>query len=410
MSLSDTRLKSEIKRARDQGKPVKISDEKGLYLLVNKAGAYWRFDYRFDGKRKTLALGVYPDVGLKDARDRRDESRKLIAAGVDPGENRKAAKAARQERATNSFEAVAREWYAKQATQWASSHANKIIRRLERDLFPWLGGKPVSEITAPMLLMALRRIESRGATETAHRALQNAGQVFRYAVATGRTDRDPSGDLRGALTPWKPQHYPSITDPKEIAPLLRVIDGFTGTFHVRCALMLAPMVFLRPGELRTAEWREFDMEAATWTVPAEKMKIKTQDHIIPLPAQAIAILDELRPITGHGRYLFPGMRDHDRPMSDAAINAALRRMGYDKETFTAHGFRAMARTVLDEVLGFPIHIIEQQLAHAVKDMNGRAYNRTAHLPQRREMLQRWADYLDELRRGAVIIPLRLGAV
>lgn len=408
--LSDTALKAAIRQAREQGKPVKISDEKGLYMLVNQAGSYWRLDYRFAGKRKTLALGVYPDVSLKDARTRRDDARKLIAAEVDPCENRKAVKAAKLERTANSFETVAREWFSRQSTGWAASHADKIIRRMERDLFPWLGGKPIAEITAPVLLGALRRIESRGAVETAHRALQNAGQVFRYAVATGRAERDPSSDLRGALTPWKPQHYPSITDPKEIGHLLRAIDGFTGMFHVRCALMLAPLVFLRPGELRTAEWAEFDMDAAVWTIPAAKMKIKTQDHVIPLPRQAVSILEELRPLTGHGRYLFPGMRDHDRPMSDAAINAALRRLGYDKETFTAHGFRAMARTVLDEVLEFPIHIIEHQLAHAVKDANGRSYNRTAHLPQRREMMQRWADYLDGLKAGAEIIPLRGNAV
>jgi integrase len=392
-----------VRKAQPADKPYKMADEKGMYLLISASGKYWRMDFRYAGKRKTLALGVYPEVTLAEARERRDEARKKLGNSIDPMAEKKAVKLFLLHGAENSFEAVAREWFAKHSTQWAPSHAEKIIRRLERDLFPWIGGRPIADIAAPELLAALRRIESRGAVETAHRAMQNAGQIFRYAVATGRTQRDPSGDLRGALTPWKPEHYPAITEPKEIGPLLRAIDGFTGTFPVRCALWLAPLFFVRPGELRCAEWTEFDLDAATWTVPAARMKIKSQDHIVPLCAQALAILNELRPLTGHGRYLFPGVRDHQKPMSDAAINAALRRMGYDQNTFTAHGFRAMARTVLDEVLGFRPDLIEHQLGHAVRDPNGRAYNRTAHLPQRKEMMQRWADYLDELKRGAEIV-------
>ncbi|TCJ16089.1 DUF4102 domain-containing protein [Parasulfuritortus cantonensis] len=399
MALTDVA----VKKAKPADKPYKLADEKGMYLLVSPSGKYWRMDYRHTEKRKTLALGVYPDITLAEARERRDEARKKLANGIDPMAEKKAVKRSRIEAAESSFEAVAREWYQKQVTHWAPSHAEKIIRRLERDLFPWIGSRPIAEITAPELLASLRRIESRGAVETAHRAMQNAGQVFRYAVATGRAHRDVSGDLRGALAPWKPQHYPAITDPKEIGPLLRAIDGFTGTFPVKSALQLAPLFFVRPGELRLAEWVEFDLEAATWTVPAMRMKIKSQDHIVPLARQAVDILKELKPLTGHGRYLFPSIRDHNKPMSDAAVNAALRRMGYDQTTLTAHGFRAMARTVLDEVLGFRPDLIEHQLAHAVRDPNGRAYNRTAHLPQRREMMQRWADYLDQLRQGAEIL-------
>lgn len=392
-----------VRKAQSAEKPYKLADGKGMYLYVTAAGKYWRMDYRYTDKRKTLALGVYPDVSLAQARERRDEARKKLANDVDPMAEKKAIKLSRLQSAENSFEAVAREWFSKYSPGWATTHAEKIIRRLERDLFPWLGSHPIGEITAPELLAALRRIEVRGAVETAHRAMQNAGQVFRYAVATGRAQRDPSGDLRGALTPWKPQHYPAITDPKEIGPLLRVIDGFSGTLPVKCALQLAPLLFLRPGELRRAEWTEFDFDKAIWTVPAIRMKIKTQDHIVPLCQRAVDILKELHPLTGHGRYVFPGIRDHDKPMSDAAINAALRRMGFDRTTMTGHGFRAMARTVLDEVLGFRVELIEHQLAHAVRDPNGRAYNRTAHLPQRREMMQKWADYLDELKRGAEVI-------
>ncbi len=401
MALSDIA----VRNAKPADKSVRIYDQGGLYLEISPSGGkLWRFKYRFEGKEKLLALGKYPDVSLKEARGRRDDARKLVANEIDPSENRKQQRSAKAERAANSFEVVAREWFTKYSKSWAPNHANKIIRRLENDVFPWIGGRPVADITAPDLLAVLRRIESRGAVETAHRAKQNAGQVFRYAVATGRADRDPSQDLRGALTPWKPQHYPAITEPKEIAPLLRAIDAFTGTFPVKCALVLAPMLLVRPGELRQAEWVEFDLDAGTWNIPAEKMKMRTP-HLVPLPAQAIAVLRELQPLTGRGRFLFPGVRDHDHPMSENTINMALRRMGYPKEVMTGHGFRAMARTVLDEVLGFRPDWIEHQLAHAVRDPNGRAYNRTAHLDQRREMLQAWADYLGKLKAGADVIPL-----
>ena len=400
MPLTDTA----VRNAKAEGKPRKVADEKGLFLLVTpkeSGGKWWRFKYRFGGKEKLLSLGIYPDVSLKAARERRDEARRLLAEGIDPGEHRKATKTMKAERAANSFEAVAREWFAKYSPTWAAGHADKIIRRLERDLFPWVGGRPIAEITAPDLLAVLRRIEERGAVETAHRAKQNAGQVFRYAIATGRAERDPSADLRGALTPWKPQHYPAITDPKEIAPLLRAIEGFTGTLPVKTALLLAPMLLVRPGELRQAEWSEFDLDEATWNIPAEKMKTRVA-HLVPLPRQAVESLRALHPLTGHNRFVFPGVRDHAHPMSENTVNMALRRMGYPKEVMTGHGFRAMARTVLDEILGFRPDWIEHQLAHAVRDPNGRAYNRTAHLKQRREMLQAWADYLDALKAENVV--------
>ncbi|MEW5787249.1 MAG: integrase arm-type DNA-binding domain-containing protein [Pseudomonadota bacterium] len=400
MPLSDTA----IRNAKPEGKPRKLADEKGLFLLVTPKGSggkWWRFKYRFGGKEKLLSLGTYPEVSLKAAREGRDEARRLLAEGIDPGEHRKATKAMKDDRAANSFEAVAREWFSKYAPTWAAGHAEKIIRRLERDLFPWIGGRPIAEITAPDLLACLRRIEERGAVETSHRAKQNAGQVFRYAIATGRAERDPSADLRGALTPWKPQHYPAITDPKDIAPLLRSIESFTGTLPVKTALHLAPLLLVRPGELRQAEWVEFDLESATWNIPAERMKTRVA-HMVPLPRQAVAALQTLHPLTGHNRFIFPGVRDHAHPMSENTVNMALRRMGYPKEVMTGHGFRAMARTVLDEVLGFRPDWIEHQLAHAVRDPNGRAYNRTAHLKQRREMLQAWADYLDTIKADNVV--------
>ena len=380
-------------------------DEKGLYLEVAPSGGkWWRLKYRFDGKEKRLSLGTYPDVSLKSARTKRDEARTLLADGVDPGEQRKAMKVARAGRAANSFEVVGREWFGKYSPSWASSHAEKIIQRLERDIFPWIGGRPIAEIKAPELLTCLRRIEERGALETAHRALQNCGQIFRYSVATGRAERDPSVDLRGALPPVKRTHHAAITDPKAIGELLRAMDGYQGSFVTKCALRLAPMVFVRPGELRKAEWAEFDLDAACWNIPPERMKMNDA-HLVPLASQAVDILRELHALTGEGRYVFPGARTNGRPMSDNAVLAALRRMGYAKDEMSGHGFRAMARTILDEVLGVRPDYIEHQLAHAVRDPNGRAYNRTAHLAERRKMMQQWAGYLDTLKSGAEVIPL-----
>lgn len=398
MPLSDPA----IKKAKPADKPYKLSDEKGLYLLINTVGKYWRLDYRFNDKRKTLALGVYPDTGLKRAREKRDEARQLIADGIDPAEHRKATKAMTRERAANSFEAVGREWYAKFSASWSESHGSRILRRLERDVFPWLGGKPIADIKPADLLATLRRIEARGTVETAHRAMQNAGQIFRYAVSTGRAERDISVDLRGALTPVTQTHFGSITEPKEIGKLLRAIDEYKGGYVVRYALRLAPLVFVRPGELRHAQWADIDLDKAEWRYTTSKTKT---EHIVPLASQAVEIMQELQPLSGHSRYVFPANRGEGRPMSENTVNAALRYMGYDGKTFTGHGFRAMARTVLDEVLGFRPDIIEHQLAHAVKDPLGRAYNRTTHIEERKKMMQTWADYLDGLKAGAEVIPL-----
>ncbi len=405
MPLTNTSIRNAIPAE----KAKKLFDSGGLYLEVAPSGGkWWRFKYRFGAKEKRLSLGVYPDVSLKDARDRRDEMRKLVANEIDPSENRKAQKAAKVERAGNSFEVIAREWFAKHSPNWVASHADRIISRLERDIFPWIGGKPIADITAPQLLEAVRRIEQRGALETAHRALGNCGQVFRYAVAIGRAERDPSADLRGALPPVKGTHFASVTEPKQAAEVLRALDGYEGTVTVRCALRLAPLVFVRPGELRHAQWEDIDLDAAEWRYMVTKTNTQ---HIVPLSQQAVEILQELKPLTGSGRYVFPSARNPkgDKPMSDNAILAAMRRMGISKEEMSGHGFRAMARTILDEVLGFRPDYIEHQLAHAVRDPNGRAYNRTAHLPERRKMMQDWADYLDKLKVSAEIIPINQSA-
>ena len=404
MPLTDTAIRA----AKPAEKSRRLFDGGGLYLEVSpKGGKWWRLKYRFGGKEKRLALGVYPDVSLKEARDERDAARKLLARDIDPSEERKIQRAVQADRATNSFEAVAREWFAKYSPAWAENHANRILRRLERDIFPWIGARPVADITAPNLLTVVRRIEARGALETAHRALGNCGQVFRYAVATGRAERDPSGDLRGALPPVKGTHFASVTDPAKVAEILRALDGYQGTLPVRSALRLAPLVFVRPGELRHARWSDIDLDAAEWRFTVTKTDTP---HIVPLARQAIDILRELHPLTGKGHYVFPSARHlrGDKPMSDNAVLAAMRRMGISKDEMSGHGFRAMARTILDEVLDFRPDYIEHQLAHAVRDPNGRAYNRTAHLPERRMMMQAWADYLDKLKAGAEVIPLHRG--
>lgn len=405
MALTDTA----IRNAKPDFKTHKMFDERGLFLqLAPSGGKWWRFNYRFGGKHKTLALGVYPDVSLRMARERRDAARRLLAEGVDPSENRKAQKAAQADRVANSFEVVAREWLAKQLPTWARSHGVKVDAMLVRDLYPYLGARPIAVITAPELLGALRRIEGRGALDTAKRARQTSGQIFRYAVATGRAERDPSGDLRGALAPPVKHHFAAVTEPKEVGPLLMALDGYHGSPVVRAALRLAPIVFVRPGELRKARWAEIDLEAAEWRIPAERMKIR-QPHIVPLSTQAVEVLRDLKPLTGHFEFVFPSARSPKRPMSDNAVLAAMRRLGIERETMCGHGFRAMARTILDEVLNYRVDLIEHQLAHAVKDANGRAYNRTAHLEARKQMMQGWADYLDKLRERAAglnVVPIR----
>lgn len=402
MALTNTA----VLNAKPEAKPRKLADEKGLFLLVHSNGSkYWRLKYRFGGREKLLALGVYPEVSLADARQRRDDARKLLANGIDPGEFKQQAKRAINEISANSFEAAAREWYAQNKAGWSESHGERIIRRLERDIFPWIGGKPIATLTAPDLLSAVRRIESRGAVETSHRALQNCGQILRYAVQNGRAERDFSADLKGALPQVRKTHLAAVTEPEKVAPMLRAFDSYSGSFVTKCALRLAPLVFVRPGELRHAEWADIDLEAGEWRY----MVTKTQTpHLVPLARQAVEILKELHPLTGQGRYVFPSARTSERPMSDNAILAALRRMNIGKDEMTGHGFRAMARTILDEVLGVRPDFIEHQLAHSVKDPNGRAYNRTAHLAERRKMMQLWADYLDKLKAGAEVLPFKSG--
>ena len=408
--LSDT----QIRTTKPGDRPVRLYDERGLYLeITTNGGRWWRFKYRFAGKEKLLSMGTYPDSPLKAARERRDRARALLEEGVDPSEARRAEKASRSEVVVNGFEAVAREWHATiHLGQVSAGHAARTLIRLERDVFPWLGGLPVGEIKAPQLLQAMRRIEARGAIETAHRALQACGQVFRYAIATGRSERDPTPDLRGELKPVLVQHMAAITDPKRVGDLLRAIKSYKGMPITRAALQLAPLVFVRPGELRKAEWIEFDLDAAQWRIPAARMKRTKQEklsgaaHVVPLSRQALAILRELQPLTGHGRYLFPSPRTGERPMTDNGVLSALRRMGFPSDEMTGHGFRAMARTLLAERSNVDEAVIEAQLAHAVKDSLGRAYNRTEFLEQRRKMLQTWADYLDKLRTGAEIIPIK----
>ncbi len=391
MSLSATA----IKNSKPKDKNYKLSDERGLYLLITTKGSkWWRLDYRFQKKRKTLSMGVYPDISLKEARERRDQARSQIANDIDPSEVRKTVKNEIHNQSKNSFEVIAREWFIKFSSTWSVSHSSRIIRRLERDIFPWIGSKPIADLTAPQLLEVIRRIEKRGALETAHRALGNCGQVYRYAIATGRANRDLSVDLKGSLAPVKASHHAAITEPEKVGELLRALDGYEGTLVVSSALRLAPLVFVRPGELRRAEWEDIDLERGEWRFNITKTDMQ---HIVPLSRQAIHILSGLKPLTGNGQYVFPGARSAARPMSDNAVLAAFRQLGIPKNEMTGHGFRAMARTILDEVLGFRPDFIEHQLAHAVRDPNGRAYNRTAHLHERKKMMQVWADYLYELK-------------
>ncbi len=397
MPLTDT----SVKNAKPSNKTYKKYDEKGLYLEISPAGGkWWRFKYRFDDKEKRISLGIYPDISLKEARTRRDEARNLVANGIDPSEKRKAVKISKFTSSENSFEAIAREWFESQKSSWTDSHSSKIIKRFENDVFPWIGSKPISEISAQELLICLRRIENRGAGDTAHRAHQNCGQVFRYAIQTERATVNPSENLRGALSPVKKEHYASITNPKEVGELLRAFDGFRGTLIVQTALKLSPLVFLRPGELRKTEWVEIDFDKCELNVPGPRMKMRLP-HLVHLSKQAVFLLKELHALTGKGRFVFPGAHSKDRSMSEAAVNAALRRMGYDtKNEITGHGFRAMARTILHEQLGFKPEVIEHQLAHRVPDALGTAYNRTKFLAERKKMMQTWADYLDKLKAEA----------
>ncbi|MFZ6848463.1 tyrosine-type recombinase/integrase [Undibacterium sp. RuRC25W] len=397
MPLTDTF----IRQVKHSGSAAgdKHSDGHGLFLLVKGAGKYWRLSYRYLGKQKTLALGVYPEVSLAKARQRRERAREQLADGVDPGEAKKSEKHAQLIDATNTFEAVALSWLSKTATSRAETTQEKVTNWLNKDVFPFVGKSAISSLKPRDILFLLQKIEARGAIDSAHRIKQVCGQVMRFAVAAGLAERDITADLRGALTVAKSTNYAAITEPSEVAKLMRAIYSYSGHPYAKAALRLAPLVFVRPGELRSAEWSEIDLELAEWRIPGVKMKMGL-DHIVPLSTQAVEILRGMHLITGHGKYVFPSIRTGDRCMSENTINAALRSLGYAKEVMTGHGFRAMARTIMDEVLEQRVDLIEHQLAHAVKDPNGRAYNRTAHLPARYNMMQTWANYLDQLRNSS----------
>ena len=393
MALSDIF----IRQVKHSGAPAgdKFTDGEGMYLLVNKAGKYWRLNYRYLGKQKTLALGVYPEVSLSQARKKREQARELLASGVDPSSAKRDERHARVLAAGNTFEVIARQWLAKEAPSRAEGTTRKVTSWLENNVFSYIGVIPIVELKPRDVLQVVQRMEKRGAVDSAHRVKQVVGQIFRFGVALDVVERDITADLRGALAAPVKGNHAAITDPTELAALLRSIHGYHGHAAAVAALKLAPLLFVRPGELRAAEWSEIDLDGAEWRIPASKMKMKVE-HLVPLAHQAVAILNELRLITGQGRYVFPSLRSQ-ACMSENTINAALRGMGYAKEVMTGHGFRATARTILDEVLQERVDFIEHQLAHAVRDPNGRAYNRTAHLPARRLMMQRWADYLDKLR-------------
>ena len=403
MPLTEIKVKS----IKPEEKTKRYFDGGGMYLEVTpKGGKYWRYKYRYSGKEKRLALGVYPDVSLKSAREKLFEARKLLDQDIDPSQHKQDKKLLRTEAAQNSFRAIAEEWIRKQASSWSEIHTNKVQRMLNKDLLPWLGTRPISEIAPRELLNVVRKLEDRGALESAKRTKQVAGQVFRYGVAIGVCERDPSQDLKGALATPVKTHRAAVTEPKEVGRLLLALDGYDGSPTVQAALKLAPLTFVRPGELRHAEWSEIDWGAQEWKIPSHKMKARA-DHIVPLSRQSLEALNEIQPLTGHRQYIFPSGRSPKRPMSNNAVLAAMRRMDIPKDQMSGHGFRAMARTILDEVLGYRVDWVEHQLAHAVRDVHGRAYNRTAHLEGRKEMMQHWADYLDQLKteaqRGNVLV-------
>jgi integrase len=401
--LTDT----QVRTIKPKEKSFTIPDGGGMYLEISPVGSkIWRMPYRQEnGKQNRLTFGAYPEVSLIQARAKRADARKLLSDGIDPAQFKREAKVAKSIAATHTFEAVATTWLEKTASTRASTTQEKVTNWLNKDVFPYIGKLPVSTIKPTDVLAAVRVMEARGAIDSSHRVKQICGQVLRYAVAIGLTERDVTSDLKGALTVAIKTNYAAITDPKEVGELMRAIFNYSGHPYAIAALKLSPLLFVRPGELRSAEWTEIDLDTAEWRIPGEKMKMK-MDHIVPLSTQAIEILRSIHAMTGHRKYVFPSIRTYDRCMSENTVNAALRSMGYAKETMTAHGFRAMARTILDEVLEERVDLIEHQLAHAVKDPNGRAYNRTAHLPARRQMMQRWSDYLDELLKGAIVLPIR----
>lgn len=411
MALTDTF----VRQVKHTGNPTgdKHTDGAGMYLFVNAAGKYWRMNYRFVGKQRTLALGVYPEVSLAKARQKRDKARELVAEGIDPSAAKRAAKTAESVAAANTFEALAREFHALQADGWSPKYAARWIERMEKDLFPYIGRLPLSAINAPTLLGALHRVEKRGANETAHSLRQSAGQVFRYGVQTGRCERNPVGDLHGALKPVVVKHMAAVLEPAKAGELLRAIHDYSGQPMTRVALQLSALLFQRPGNIRQMEWAWIDLDTAMLTIPSQDMKrrihqkINGRPHFVPLAPQAVALLRELQPLTGHGRYVFPSLRTGERPMSDNTVNAALRRMGFASDEMTAHGFRAMARTLMIERLhGIHADVIEAQLAHGKSGPLGAAYDRAEYMEQRRKMMAEWGDYLDKLRTGAEVIQLK----
>ena len=387
-----------IKAAKPKGKQYRLTDEKGLYLLIRGSGSkLWRFDYRFEGMRKTLAIGPYPDVSLATARQERSKAREMLQKGISPSKDKAKKKNEALERVKNNFEAIAREWFEKQKPGWVDRHSITTMQRLEYNVFPYIGTEPIGGITPKFFLdVVLRRIEDRGAIETAHRVKQICGQIFRYAIITGKCERDPTADLKGGLKAHKVKHMAAITKAEGICGLLRAIDGYEGQAVTRYALQLAPLVFVRPGELRGAEWAEIDIKKALWKIPSHKMKMG-REHWVPLSKQAVDVFQGVKTITGHGRYVFPSLRTDQRPMSNNTVLGALRRMGYSKEEMTGHGFRAMASTQLHEQ-GWPSEIIEKQLAHSEKNSVKAAYNHAEHLAERKKMMQSWADFLDMLRK------------
>ncbi len=396
----------EVEKAKPKENEYKLSDGYGLHLLVTPSGGkLWRYQYRIDGKQTGMAFGTYPEITLSDARKRRDDARQLMANGVDPGAVKKAQKVqeqAQKELDANTFEKIAREWHEHKLPEWSDNHAQRLLRRMELDIFPYIGSKPIVEIERPEIIELLQRVAVR-TLETANRLKIAFHGVFRYAHNKGLIKHNPSADMREVLPTVKPKHMAAPTEPKKVAELVKAIDGFSGSYVTRCALQLSPMLFVRPGELRSMEWGELDLDAAEWNIPGHKMKMKNP-HLVPLSTQSVDILTELRNLTGTGKYVFPCHRSPLRCMSENTVNASLRRLGFDKDEITAHGFRAMARTLLHEVLNFPPDAIEAQLAHAVPDRLGRAYNRTQFIAKRRQMMQHWSDYLDGLKKGAKVLP------
>jgi integrase len=402
MALSDAKIRAAT--VPDGKKQAKLSDGGGLYLLVKPAGKYWKLKYRFADKEKTLSIGIYPSVRLKEARFKREAAKKLLEQNIDPSQSKQADKRkAVQESKAATFEGVAHEWMAKQSKQWVETTIVNTQAKLDRHIFPWIGSLPIADIEAPDVLALVQRLEKRGTIETAHRLKMLCSRVFRYGIATGKIKYDPTIGLQGALTPLTVKHRATITESKKVGALLRAIQGFEGTFVVQCAVQITPYIFVRPGELRHAEWSEIDFEAAEWRIPAEKMKMGVI-HIVPLSKQVVDILKELQPLTGSGKYVFPSIRNMHRPMSENTVNASLRRIGYDKKEICAHGFRAMASTMLHEQ-GWKSDVIERQLAHKEGNAIKGAYNHARHLPERKQMMQQWADYLDGLRDGADVIPI-----